>query len=202
MRQAIFIKRLALAASTPLFSTVLLAQYVGPIGFGVGVKTAQPDNLLGGMVGMTPSIGAISDVKCYFANARMAVRIRGSFDNWGNQHLRGTIDDRCEVKRLASTIGFMLNARRNSELDFVALYVCLDIGTARWSIDSTYPPLAKQHVSKPAGALVVGGENLGRRIFLELGLDLSFLPKDIKPPAISYSFGRAGAAMIAFGIRL
>jgi hypothetical protein len=162
-----------LAALAPLFSTALLAQSVGPIEFGVGLKTAQGVNMLGDMAGKTPSVGAIAEARLYPIEDA-AIRFRASFDNWGNQHLVGTIGDRCEVKRMAGTVGFMIFR----PIGGYVTYTSLEFGIARWNIDSTYPSLAKQYFSKPAGALIFGREF--KHFYVELGYDYSFFGKQRK----------------------
>jgi len=87
----------------------------------------------------------------------------------------------------------------------------LEAGLARWSIDSTYPPLAKQYFSKPAGALILGVESIDRGLFFELGLDYSYWGKERANKSIIPTtdpklnsrpvVGTVGAIFIALGVK-
>jgi hypothetical protein len=131
--------------------------------------------MLGDMTGQTLSIGATAESRIYFANFSKAIRFKGAFDRWGNQHFKGTGNDKCQVECLSGTVGFMIYPDRAK---YANLHFCFELGAAQWGIDSTFPSRAKQTFTRPMIALLTGGES--RHWYLQLGVECSFIGDELK----------------------
>ena len=159
-----------LTPPTIFSATLLVAQQydTGPtIEYCVGIKSATGSTLLGDLTDSTPSAGVVAEMRGYFGKSRFAFGAKASFDNWGNQHLKGTPDDRSEVKRFAGTAGFLYMLDPSRE----GLYFRCEAGVAQWHIESTYAPLADFRVNKGVAGLFFGYNF--RRTFVEAGAELS-----------------------------
>ena len=166
---------------TLIFSTFLPAQQrsVEPVKmfeFGFGLKTAMATGFaLSPLTGETPSVGAVIYSRYSFKYPKIAIRLKGVFDNWGNQHLKGTIDKRSEVKRLTGNLGLMMYGSTRDGRNGGG-YFCLESGIAHWDIKSTYEPLANIKTNKYAAAFLMGGES--RHVYLEFGIEFAFIGRN------------------------
>jgi len=148
------------------------------IDFGLGFSTTTDAGFLGDLTGRTPSVGVAGHVKYNLNDPKVAVSIRAkaSFDNWGNQSLRGTTEHRCEVKRSTATLGLLIGPPFDRQGN--RGYICIESGLAHWDIKSTHAPLSDIKRYKYQAAFLLGGE--GRYGYLEFGLDLYLLGQDIR----------------------
>lgn len=189
-------------ALLPLFSVILSAQLpmveLTGFQFGVGLKTATSTNLLGDLTGKTPSVGMTTEVRYYFTNT-FALRVKGAFDNWGNQHIKGTIDNRCTVRRLSSTIEVQTFIRRQ-RYSYNGTYLCFGVGSAQWNIDSTLAELANQKITRPIFTFLFGGES--RNGYLEFGMELTNMSEYKSIIDKNNSNGSFSNFLIAFGYKL
>jgi hypothetical protein len=180
------------------FSVPLSAQQsaVAPmLDFFVGLRSATAFNFLGDMTGQAPSLGAIAGVQCS-VGPLLAVRANCAFDDWGKHSLRGTANEKCEVRRLAGTIGLILPGGASDG----EIYLGVECGVADWSIDSTYAPLSNWRFYKPAAAFVVGcGVN---HFYFELSAELSFIGNDRKVYEVYDTIGQGSNFLtLSFGYK-